>query len=80
MEPITIASSSVLAARMPSAAVSDFVEWGPEAAPQQQFESVLSQEFSLEELVAQEPRVPALRDDRPINEYFLLRRWFHFYK
>lgn len=80
MEPITIASSSVLAAHMPSAAVSDLVEWGPEATPQQQFESVLSQELSMKELVALAPRVPALQDDRPINEYFLLRRWFNFYK
>jgi predicted membrane-bound spermidine synthase len=80
MEPIPIASSSVLAAHMPSAAVSDFVEWGPQTTPQQQFDAVLSRELSLEKLVAQEPRVPAIRDDQPINEYFLLRHWFHSYR
>jgi hypothetical protein len=65
---------------MPSAAVSDFVEWGPKPTPQQQFDSVLSREISLQEFIAKEPRVLALQDDRPINEYFLLRRQFHFYE
>jgi len=80
MEPIPITSSSVLAARMPPAAASDFVEWGPQTIPQKQFESVLSHEISLENLVAEDPRAPAMRDDQPINEYFLLRSWFNFYR
>ncbi len=77
MEPLPTTSSSVLAARLPSRAVSDFVEWGPRANPQQQFEVVLSQELSLEKLLAEDPRAPAMRDDRPINEYYLLRRLLH---
>jgi spermidine synthase len=77
MEPIPIVSSSVLAARMPPSAVSDFVEWGPKSTPQQQFEAVLSRELTPGQIVAEEPRTPAMRDDEPINEYFLLRRWFH---
>jgi spermidine synthase len=76
-EPLPMVSSSVLAARLPSAAVSDFVEWGPQANPQQQFELVLSHELTLEKLIAEDPRVPAMQDDAPINEYYLLRRWFH---
>jgi len=80
MEPIPVTSSSILASRMPSAAATDFVEWGPQATPKQQFDLVLSQELSLEKLVAEDSRVPALRDDQPINEYYLLRRWFHFYR
>ena len=77
MEPLPTTSSSVLAARLPSRAVSDFVEWGPRANPQQQFEVVLSQELSLEKLLAEDPQAPAMRDDRPINEYYLLRRLLH---
>jgi spermidine synthase len=77
MEPIPITSSAVLASRMPIAAASDFVEWGPEASAQQQFESVLSHELTLESIVAQYPQVPAIRDNQPINEYFLLRHWFN---
>jgi len=80
MEPIPITSSSALAARLPSAAASDLVEWGPQTNPQQQFESVLSQELILEDIVAKAPRTPAMRDNEPINEYFLLRSWFHFYR
>jgi predicted membrane-bound spermidine synthase len=80
MEPIPVTSPSVLAARMPSAAAEDFVEWGPQATPEQQFDIVLSRELTLESLVAKDPRAPAMRDDQPINEYYLLRRWFHFYR
>ena len=80
MEPLRMTSSSVFAARLPSRAVSDFVEWGPQANPQQQFELVLSQELSLEKLLAEDPRAPAMRDDQPINEYYLLRSWLHFHR
>ena len=52
MDPIPITSSAVLAARMPRAAVSDLVEWGPKAGPQEQFDLVLSQELSLATLVS----------------------------
>jgi hypothetical protein len=80
MEPIPITSSAVLAARIPPAAAADFVEWGPMATPQKQFDAVLPHEFTLEELVALAPRAPAMRDDQPINEYYLLRDWFHSYR
>jgi predicted membrane-bound spermidine synthase len=80
MEPLPVVSSSVLTARLPSAAVSDFVEWGPQANPQQQFELVLSHELALGNIIAVAPRTPAIRDDQPINEYYLLRRWFHSYR
>jgi len=39
MEPLPVSSSSVLAARLPVAAA-DFVEWGPQANAQQQFDLV----------------------------------------
>jgi predicted membrane-bound spermidine synthase len=80
MEPIPITPSSVLAERMPPSAASDFVEWGPQATAQQQFELVLSRELALGNLVANDPRVPVMRDDQPINEYYLLRSWFHSYR
>jgi spermidine synthase len=77
MEPIPSVSGSVLAARMPPAAAADFVEWGPEAAPAAQFDRVLSHELSLNQIVAADPGAPAIQDDQPINEYFLMREWFH---
>jgi spermidine synthase len=80
MEPLPITASSVLASRMPSAAAADLVEWGPETSPQKQFDLVISHELSLKNLIAADPRIPALQDDQPINEYFLQRRKLHSYR
>ncbi len=76
MKPIPFSSASELAARMPRAAALDFVEWGPAQTADGQFNLVLSQEIPLEQLIRKDPNVPVLSDDRPINEYFLLRLWF----
>lgn len=77
MDPIAIPSASALAARMPAAAAADFVEWGPAKTPEEQFQLVLSHELSLQALLAAGPDTPAIQDDQPINEYFLMRDWFH---
>jgi hypothetical protein len=78
--PLPTVSASILAARLPPAAASDFIEWGPEFNTERQFNKVLSQERSIEAMIAQEPRVPALEDNQPINEYYALRSWFHYYR
>lgn len=80
LSPIPNTSASVLASRVPAAAAADFLEWGPEKTVTAQFQFVLSRELNLQQLIAGDPRVPALSDDRPVNEYFLLRRWFHYYR
>lgn len=80
MEPLPTVSAALLAARLPSAAASDFLEWGPERDLEKQFEILLSREVPINNIVALSPRAPALRDDEPINEYYLLRRWFHLYR
>ena len=49
------------------------MEWGPEPTPELQFAGVLNKEISLEQMIAQAPQAPALQDDRPENEYYLLR-------
>jgi hypothetical protein len=72
--PLPSLSAADLAARLPSAAVADLLEWGPAPTAEQQFAAVLNQEVSLESLIAQQPGIPALQDDRPVNEYFILRR------
>jgi spermidine synthase len=78
--PLPVASSSVLGARLPSAAAVDFVEWGPQPDAQKQFDLLLSHELTVEQILDADPRVPAIRDDQPINEYYLLRNWFHSYR
>ena len=67
-------SAATLASHLPPAAITDLLEWGPAANAQDQFAAVLNQELSLDALIAQDPGVPVLQDDRPINEYYLLRR------
>jgi hypothetical protein len=73
MQPIPVRSAAELVARMPPAAVRDMMEWGPAATPVEEVQDVLSKEISPDSLIALAPNTPALTDDRPINEYFLLR-------
>ena len=58
---------------MPAPAVTDMMEWGPEKTPVAQLNKVISQTETLEAQIALSPKTPALADDRPINEYYLLR-------
>ena len=71
--PIPVRTSLELANRMPPSAIADMLEWGPARFPTQQFDLVLSQEITPEQLIALSPTTPALQDDRPINEYFFFR-------
>jgi spermidine synthase len=74
MKPIPNLSSSVLASRMPARAAGDFVEWGPSRDATNEFDLVLKNEIRPQDLIGQSPHTPALSDNWPINEYFLLRR------
>ncbi len=73
MTPLPDRTPAEFAARMPADAVADLLEWGPYRTAQEQFARVLSQPVKLDQLIALSPSTPALQDDRPINEYFLLR-------
>ncbi len=70
-------SAQQLAQKLPAAAARDFVEWGPEDTPEDQFETLLGSEFPLSKMIAVSPGAPPLRDDRPMNEYYLLRSMRH---
>jgi spermidine synthase len=74
--PIPVRTGAELVARMPPDAVVDMMEWGPAPAPEEQLNRVLSFQTSIDAIIAYAPAIPALTDDRPINEYFLLRRRF----
>lgn len=76
MYPIPERTAEDLVASMPADAVADMMEWGPAGTPVDQFRLMLSREVSLSQKVALEPAVPALEDDRPINEYYQLRMLF----
>jgi hypothetical protein len=73
-QPIPIRSAEDLAKRLPPAAAADLVEWGPFHTPQEQFAAVLKNEVPIDGIIALDRNAPALTDDRPINEYYLMRR------
>lgn len=69
--PLEFATPEQLAARLPPAAVIDLLEWGPKRTAVEQFRAVLAGELEIGRLIT--PSIGALRDDRPVNEYHLLR-------
>jgi spermidine synthase len=71
--PIPVRTAAELLQRMPPGAVADMMEWGPAQSPEQQLNMLLNHEKKIEEIIALAPQTVALTDDRPINEYFLLR-------
>src|SRR5437016_4828921 len=73
--PLPNRSAAELASRMQATAAADSIEWGPYANAAQQFGALLKNEVPVERIITQAPDVPALQDDRPVNEYYLLRRF-----
>ena len=73
MSPIPNRSADELLARMPAHAVSDMMEWGPDKTPREQLQHMLSGQLTTAQMIQRAPASPALRDDRPVNEYFMLR-------
>ena len=71
--PLPNPTAAELAHRLPAKAASDLLEWGPETTTERQFAEVLEKEIPLDELIAQAPTVPALQDDHPVNEYYVMR-------
>jgi spermidine synthase len=63
-----------LAQHLPAQAAADLVEWGPHSSAQGEFASLLQNEIPIDQLISASPATPALSDDRPINEYYALRR------
>lgn len=80
MQPIPDRTARQMLEHMPPRAVEDMMEWGPEKNPEQHIAAVLNRELTIEQLIAQAPDAPALRDDRPVNEYFLWRMRKQFMK
>jgi spermidine synthase len=74
MEPIAPATGQELADRMPPKAQKDLLEWQPSVDVPAYLNRVLFRESQITNMLD-----PALNyritDDRPFNEYFLLRQW-----
>jgi spermidine synthase len=63
-----------LAGNLPPAAARDLLEWGPFPTAEEQFLAVVDKEVPLGKLIDAVPGAPILTDDRPMNEYYFLRR------
>jgi spermidine synthase len=72
MEPIPSLSSTELAARLPEKARQDLLEWSGTTNCAAYLEEVVSREIPMEKIVDGQSG-PRITDDRPYNEYFLLR-------
>jgi spermidine synthase len=74
MEPITVPSGKELAAKMPAAAATDLLEWSSSEDLPAYLNGVLAHHFANPGALNPDLSV-RITDDRPYNEYFLLRRW-----
>jgi hypothetical protein len=72
--PMKRLAAATLTARLPAAAARDLIEWGPSSSALSQFENLLERERPIDDLIQADPSAPLLTDDRPVNEYYLLRR------
>src|SRR5262249_21958486 len=73
MHSVRVRTAGELSARMPLDAIVDMLEWGPAKTASQQFDLLLEKEMTTAQMMALAPDIPAVQDDRPVNEYFLLR-------
>lgn len=72
--PVPIRTASELAQSIPAAAAADLVEWDPQPNVEARFAHLLNFELPIDQLISSSPTTPALSDDRPINEYYLVRK------
>jgi predicted membrane-bound spermidine synthase len=74
MEPLRRWTAAELAAHSPPQAARDLVEWGPRADAERQFAALLANETLPDQMTAEAPDIPALQDNKPVNEYYVARR------
>jgi predicted membrane-bound spermidine synthase len=77
VRPIRELTAEEFVARMPREAQLDLTEWGPANTPESMAKEILAQRVSMSDVVPSITGSSAITitDDRPFNEYFLLRRW-----
>jgi spermidine synthase len=75
-EPIPNMSAKQIAARMPSAAAADLLEWTTSQDLAGYVNEVLSKEIETETALNPDPNI-RITDDHPYNEYYFLRRYGH---
>ena len=74
MEPIESLDAGQLTARMPESAKHDLLEWSDTPDVTAYLGRVVSNEIAIARFLTPDLEIQ-ITDDRPYNEYFLLRRW-----
>jgi spermidine synthase len=74
MDPLPTPDVNHLPQTMPESAVKDLLEWEHDSTTADIMRKVLSREKAMDPFLKAAPATPAMQDDRPINEYFLLRQ------
>jgi spermidine synthase len=73
LEPISIPSADEFVRRLPRSAASDLMEWNSGGNIGEYVQAILAHEMPLSELL-DETGTYSITDDRPFNEYYLIRR------
>ncbi|MDD5687047.1 MAG: hypothetical protein PHE88_04355 [Elusimicrobia bacterium] len=76
MKPFEMPSVNNFIVRIPPLAANDLVEWNPGKKPEQLYRALLQNEVPIGKIVTDDVDY-SITDDRPFNEYFLLRRKFN---
>lgn len=71
--PLPSPSAEELAARLPEGARRDLLEWSPGVGPEALLGAIVATRFPVQQGLNRDPAI-VITDDRPYNEYFLLRR------
>ena len=72
MQPFDMPDADNFAVRLPAAAAADFVEWDQGKNPRQLYRELVNREVLLR-LVLPADMTCSITDDRPLNEYFVVR-------
>jgi predicted membrane-bound spermidine synthase len=73
--PIPRRGAAQLAALLPASAAQDLLAWGPKRTATEQFQAVIEKEIPVQNLIRADRAAHVLSDDRPVNEYYFLRRY-----
>ena len=76
MKPLPVLTGQELYARMPEAAREDLAEWVARDELEEALVWSVRTEHSMREMIGA-PGAPYVSDDRPVNEYYVMRRLLH---
>jgi predicted membrane-bound spermidine synthase len=74
MSPIPDLTPAEFVARLPQGAKRDLMEWNPDLSIEGMGTKILSRRTDVQELLSPKLAKVTVTDDRPYNEYFILRR------